>query len=755
MTHSEKGQGTCLPANSYTLESLEPRVLASAAPATNSSPLTVADRNALIAHLTAGPLTASLTKTLKRSGPDAFDATLLRYMERRDTARYFFRSKDAPAYLDFLVNRYNMGMAVTAAVARADKTVAHLFPEQNNSDTATVQLPPGAIDWDTLPDSTTNADFLHTLNRHSAWVDVAMAARATRRPGYAAEVVAELESWSADNAPPADADNWSTPGASPRWWLLDAADRADNWIKAYYLLLGTSGWTPAANTLFLKELWDHGDFLARVTPGSRRANRTTLHATGLLDIAILFPEFAQAAAWERQAGTLMFECLETQFYPDGGHVEETPAYQGLAADAFLQAWWLEQRNGRPAWRRSQMRRLTRAVESYYQFWNGTLPGLSDTYRNGGNPGQFFGLAAAILGDERYRVPISFRDFWLVGPDRLPSIRKGYQYDPTVQGRGNTFAMPDAGYYIADTFGSERLYFDAGPKGGSHGHYDLLNFEMSGGSTYTVPDPGPFVYDNSPQRQWAVSTPAHNTISIDGKSHAAIEGAHDPRIVVDRFEDDGDAVWITAHHHAYQSLPGRPVVGRTMWVNRKSWDERNNDRGPLAVVVDWGRSSVPHTFTSSLTLNPSNRLAPGVVDGPRNHTYEIRVQSLLSAGQSDTLTPTSISLSAPPAAAVPASRYAVSQTGTFAVFVTLISQWVPSRKSWSYGPPVTIAWEGAPPTNTHQTVRIRLSYPDGGPSFVLEFTPPDLTPLPPSQVPPPPATTFATRPIPPEDELWDA
>jgi hypothetical protein len=639
-----------------------------------------------------------------------------------------------------------MGPSVTAAVARADHTVAHLFPEQDNSDTATVQLPPGAIDWDALPESTTNADFLHTLNRHSAWVDVAMAGRATRRQGYAAEVVAELESWSAGNAPPADADDWSKPGASPRWWLLDAADRADNWVKTYYLLLGTAGWTPAANTLFLKELWDHGDFLARVTPGSRRANRTTLHATGLLGIATLFPEFAQARSWEQQASTLMFECLETQFYPDGGHVEETPAYQGLAADAFLQAWWLQQRNGRVPWKTSAMRRLTRAVEAYYQLWNGTLPGLSDTYRNGGNPGQFFGLAAAILGDRRYRQAISFRDFWLVGPDRLPSIRKSFQYDPLVSDRGPAFAMPDAGYYIVSAFGGDRLYFDAGPKGGSHGHYDLLSFELSNYSTYTVPDPGPFAYDDSPQRQWAVSTPAHNTISIDGLNHDAIEGAHDPRIVVDRFESDADETWITAHHHAYESLPGRPVVGRTVWVNHRSWEDGNPDRGPIAVVVDWARSSVPHTFTSSLTLNPSNRLAAGVVDGPRNHTYQIRVQSLLTAGQADTLTPTPISLSAPPAAAVPASRYAVSQTGTSAVFVTLISQWVPSRKSWSYGPPVTIAWEGAPPTRPDQPIRIRISYPDGGPSRVLEFSPLDLSPLPGSR---PPAATFATRPITPD------
>src|SRR5262245_16796316 len=47
--------------------------------ASGDTGLTIADRQLLISHFS-GPLAASLAKTLRHSGPDAFDATLLKFM---------------------------------------------------------------------------------------------------------------------------------------------------------------------------------------------------------------------------------------------------------------------------------------------------------------------------------------------------------------------------------------------------------------------------------------------------------------------------------------------------------------------------------------------------------------------------------------------------------------------------------------------------------------------------------------------------
>ena len=63
-----------------------------------------------------------------------------------------------------------------------------------------------------------------------------------------------------------------------------------------------------------------------------------------------------------------------------------------------------------------------------------------------------------------------------------------------------------------------LLFDAGPYGGYHGHEDKLNLEMYAyGQTFIV-DPGCHNYDEAdPYRAHFVSSHAHNTLLVDGKS----------------------------------------------------------------------------------------------------------------------------------------------------------------------------------------------------------------------------------------------
>ena len=75
------------------------------------------------------------------------------------------------------------------------------------------------------------------------------------------------------------------------------------------LLCDCQLWTPEINTLFLHRLWLHGKFLALLTPPDGRysnylglaSNWTIMQAQGMLDIALLFPEFKQSPAWEAHA----------------------------------------------------------------------------------------------------------------------------------------------------------------------------------------------------------------------------------------------------------------------------------------------------------------------------------------------------------------------------------------------------------------------------------------------------------------------
>jgi hypothetical protein len=704
----------------------ENSVLAAVTAPAPASPgaLTIADRRDLIARLTPGALSASLSKTLRHSGPDAFDATLLKYMIYRPGPKFFFNGRQLPRIMDY-ARTYSFS-GVAQATTRGDAVLARRFPEQINSTTYTVQLPTtGDIDWDAAPvGATDNPDFLHTLNRHTFWEELGKAYRLTGDGKYVRELVAELASWSAQTPPLADPNTWAE--SSPHWWLLDAADRASNWTTAYFLVLGSPDWTPAANTMFLSRLWDHGDFLARATPSSYRTNKTAIHAQGLQRLGIMFPEFADAAAWEYRGTDMTFRCLAAQFYPDGGHVEQTPAYQAAAADALLDNYRLAQLNGRTYWTKNRRRVLENAVVSYARLAGS---GLSDTYRTSPS-GPFLERAAAILSAGQ-TFARTLDNALTLAVDGNPK----HDIGPFFPAPGPTFAMPDSGYYVLSGDGS-RVIFDAGPKGGSHGHYDLLNFEFSSGGTL-IPDPGPYRYDDSADRSYVVSTPAHNTISVDGLNHEAVEGAHNPKVVFDGFAthtggtDTLGSVFldsqVTAHHHAYEYLDGRPTVGRTIWL-----DETPN-RPFIGVVVDWGRSDAgsPHAFTTSFNLNgaASGTGAASITEAVITRFYNLRLQSLPVPGQTYAMHDTFVSNSPPPDAKSPAHRYAITQTGTNAVFVTMFTIY---RTAGEFGAvpttPATIAWADGGPPGPGGTVRIRLTLPDGT-VRTLRFSPPDLDPLP--------------------------
>ena len=691
---------------------------------------TRADRRALIG-LFADPLAASLRKTLRHSGDAAFDATLLKYMERRAGPFYFYNGKQLPRYAEF-IKGVRPG-EVADELVRADDILGHLFPEQINSGSYTVQLG-SKIDWDAAPPAseTDNPDFLHSLNRHTFWRQLGIAYNLTGEGRYVRELASELQSWSDQTPALKNPDDW--PRSSPHWWLLDAADRASNWIDAYFMVLGSSDWTPAANTLFLKKIWEHGDFLNRATPSSYKTNKTAIQAGGLLRIGMMFPEFTAAAGWENHGIDMTFRCLEAQFYSDGGHIEETPAYAASAADAFLENYRLAGLNGRTYWTKNRRRALTNTIEAIFQTLSpsGDQSGLSDTYRSS-NPRPFLTRAGYILGIGRYSLArATIDDVYLLGNRVLSDQNAGFDQQPT--NRGSSFALPEEGYYMlrgGEVVGGDgRIYsgsqviIDAGPKGGTHGHYDLLNFEYWGESpTPLIPDPGPFRYDNSADRAYVLSTPAHNTISVDGLNHEAVEGAHNPKIVVDQFLASGTEARFTAHHHAYEYLAGRPTVGRTLWIDRSVSPH-------LMIAVDWGRSDVAHTFTTSFNLFGESadvvQSSPGVLDSVLSKNQRMRVQSLAVSGQQLSLIDTFVSSQPPPDDKETATRVAISQTGKSALFVTLFSPYGLTKKGALLNPPPTVAFESPPQEG--QPVHLRITYADNT-TRSLTFAPPDLRPLP--------------------------
>jgi len=104
-----------------------------------------------------------------------------------------------------------------------------------------------------------------------------------------------------------------------------------------------------------------------------------------------------------------------------------------------------------------------------------------------------------------------------------------------------------------------LTFDHGPLGylsiAAHGHADALSLALWVDGAPVLADPGTFLYGSGGKwRDWFRSTPAHNTLNIDGASQSTMTGAFNwsHKAVADLLESrDGPEWLLRASHDGYR------------------------------------------------------------------------------------------------------------------------------------------------------------------------------------------------------------
>lgn len=642
--------------NGFEFQSLESRLFFAATPA---SVLTKAIRQTLLNNLTIS-IKSTLQAELNSNDLAGFDSALLTYMKNRTAGQFYFKPADVPEYVDYVQN--NMG--TTDVTDRADDILSNLYPLQDSaSNTLTL---PSDIDW-TYTGYSTNPETIHTLNRQGFWVDLALAYRYSNNGAYADKLIGQLGDWASQSPALSDPNAWQSNDAP--WWRLNTAMRAENWAWTYSLMVGTAKWTKEANTLFLVKSLEHGQFLYKAAPAALTSNQAFLQGKGLLCVSLLFPEFSASSTWATQAQNLVFKTMDAQIYPDGSHYEQSPGYASVVIRSLLEAKELQKQNG-ITWTSKRNQLINKAVDSVYNLMtpDGKNHAMGDSYRGTENALWFH----ADLVQNTTRWPVTrpgSRDVWLFGPDRVEPYL-GNPGNPPLGTRPGTYALTDSGNYImrsgSDT-SARQILFDAGPKGGTHGHLDLLNFELFGYGKPLISDPGLYMYDNSAKRAWATSTPAHNTLSIDGLNHGSLEGSKNPAITVDQWDVQDDHVQVTAHHYGYGFLSGRPVVSRSIWY----------DKDGTMIVIDWMEGVEAHKATTSFLLPGTSNtidLPNGTIQSTNSSGGNVKIQTLLLPGQTASYKKTGIFTSSnpPPNQSNAATQFTVSQTGTYVAFATIIT-----------------------------------------------------------------------------------
>jgi hypothetical protein len=670
------------------VEKLEDRVLfaltpASPRPDTLGATFDKSERVDLLARLTMinSGTYLSLQSSLNANDISGFDSTLLSYMRNRTTASYFFDDSQAGSIASYA----SSNLSVASQIQHADWiTDDRLFPEQSSADTYTVALPSN-INWsDTSP--STNPEFPYALNRQEYWVDLAQSYRYTNDSKYMNELLYQLADWSSENT------SFALPGNRNQWtsYGFDISIRLESWLMTYFSVLGSSGWTGSANSLMLYKMLQQTDALHRTVDALSdfTNNRSNSMSRSELYIGVLFPEVDNAAAWKSTGRAALFKAMDGQLYDDGSHKEQSTGYAAIVVSDLSEAYKLDALNGN-TWASDRTTKMKNAVDALWQQLspNSRRPAISDTYRD--SNAAIFLKAALALNESRWpEARPRTRDAWIFGTTAINPYL-GNPVTPSLGSRGDTYELPDSGNYImrsgTDT-NARQINFDAGPKGGIHGHYDLLNFELFGYGRPLIADPGLYLYDNSATRNNIISTKYHNTIGIADLNHGQLENSNS--IHTTGITSVAGGHMISAGHQGYFFLPGAPTVSRSIWY----------DSDNTMVVVDFVESTTARNWEQSFTVenqNTSRDLANGLIytknlDGLGN----VRIQSLLRPGQSAYAQTSGVITSdlSPPDHANPATRYYVQHLNTtYAVFATLIT----AHSGSASGATSTASWVTAP------------------------------------------------------------
>lgn len=473
---------------------------------------------------------------------------------------------------------------------------------------------------------------IHELNRHQHLPRLAKAYWLTGDERYAAEAVDQMLSWTEQN-PPGMGINWQSS--------LEIAIRTISWLWTLFPILGSKALDGAAAERIGASLFAQLDHVHRHTSLYGSPNTHLLgEATALFIGGLVFRDWEPCLAWLETGAALLTREADSQFLSDGAHGELSSCYHCYALDFYLQALVLGQHN---------LCYFSEAVHEKIEAGlhfvmhlsrpDGTIPLLGDD--DGGR--------ALALASRDYRsfndglcsgaVLFQRKDFkhqcggfaeetlWMLGEDGWNAYCQLESHAPA----DTRLFCPSAGYYLHRSGWGKldsHLIFDCGGLGmltGGHSHADSLSVVLFSGGREFLVDPGTFVYNGAPHwRRYFRSTPAHNTVTIDGRDQAEMGGSFrwNNRIAAQVTNVRSLPVpYVEAEHHGY-----RDVIHRRRIVNVQPgyW-----------ILLDDFRGTGEHTFDFAFHFGPEVETSSFTHDGP-GLTIWSKQSGLLAMSASATL-----------------------------------------------------------------------------------------------------------------------
>ncbi len=409
-------------------------------------------------------------------------------------------------------------------------------------------------------------------NRHHHLTVLAAAYSLTRDERYAAEVTTQLRSWIEAN-PYLRGVNWTHP--------LEPGIRLIAWVWCERLLRGSKHHADffGDKHLFWDAVYQHQRFIvATYSKGSSANNHLIGELAGLYISSVAWPFFRDAYRWRAMSRRALAHELERQTFPSGLNREMAFSYHIFTLEFFLLCL-VENARGAEDFSDDFQQRVRNMVEAMHALTDrgGNLPRYGDGDE---------GMALQIQAQE------ARRDAWLyhlgrslVGADvpapsegKLAAALLGHPPAETpapVRALRGSVGFEDAGLYALATHRDtpEELFVlaDAGPHGflsiAAHAHADALSFTLSARGVPLLVDVGTYAYHTEPKwRNYFRSTPAHNTLTIDGIEPSTAAGpflwTHCARTTAHEWQPTDDGAVLEAEHDGYR---------KQRWTHRRRFE----------------------------------------------------------------------------------------------------------------------------------------------------------------------------------------
>jgi Heparinase II/III-like protein/Heparinase II/III N-terminus len=476
------------------------------------------------------------------------------------------------------------------------------------------------------------------LNRHQYFVRLGQAYWLSGDERYAAAFNTHVNSWM-DQNPPKLGINWASS--------LEVAFRSISWLWALHFFKDSAVVTDETFGRISQFFYRNARHLETYLSTYFSPNtHLTGEALGLFYLGTLLPEFRDAKRWQQTGLRILFEQLSLQVKPDGVYFEQSSYYHRYTVDFYLHLSLLLEANGETV-PREVLHRLELLLDHsmFTTRPDGTTPLFGDDdggrllkldQRQGNDFRSSLSTGAALFKRPDYKFVaggIAEETLWLVGPERLSELEQLQSVEPSVE----SAAFADGGYYVMRdgwTPISNYLLFDCGPHGIAncgHAHADALSFELAANGRTLLVDPGTYTYTGSRElRDWFRSSPAHNTLTVNGQSSSVSDGpfswsriAHCQRktwITQKRFD------YVSAAHDGYQSLPNPATHTRSiLFLKRDYWVMRDQ-------VASEGDHQLRLGFQFDSSVTPLNCENHVHVLGENGHTTRLRLFSFPGVGE---------------------------------------------------------------------------------------------------------------------------